>query len=709
MKNSRLGFAGAATLSLAGMLFLHGAVPFLAMPTLGQAVWSTGFAQSFANESVLTIHAANFGVPRPAAIAFGLAGAWPAGLFIAAGLHPADAYSAMAALWLSLAFFCAYALARLVGVGATLSLGGAALWLSAPIIWAHAGYSMLGLGIALLPYYFLCALLLLLREPRPVYAALHILACVVAAFMDGYTFVMFVAGAALIGAWLHAHSPPRRRTLLRWALPVHLAGVLIAYVLYVSYVGTFHYERVPLEAFRAWGLDLAFFALPTEGVHWLPDALGWSSARSEERFFGDASVWRTTFALPLVLAALWAWWRTRRNSALATGLLLALVAGFYLALGPSLKVHAVRAAGGATGKAMAAHEATVPTGSAWVSAHVPGMRDMRAPYRWLALAVFSAWLLVMSWLACGGRAPLIVAAAIGVLNLPHIPQKWNEDAHYRTMFLQIDAELLQDLRRFLARGERVAFLPYGNDMLAGYLAARLHLSAYNIGGDKNLAEARRQWPETLRQMSMGTIEAGFAAQALLLLARGEADGVVLPYVDLLWAAHRWPTSAEYRESLGPVIRAMRESNLAEVVEREHFALVRLNASARAAGAAAAEAAVLRALCAVPICLRHGPFASPSAPSPVAAGRFRVRLHGAGVAHGFGHMELVSGQGRIRHASIRLLAVPADAQNGLLAEMNMTLHSRVEDLQIRIVQGEGDMLRLDGYEVLPRPGTAAKVP
>lgn len=708
MRNSAVALAAAVLLAL--LLAMHGAVPFLALPTLGQAVWTTGFAQSFANDSLLAIHAANFGAPQPAPIAFGLAGAWPAALLIAAGLHPADAYAAMAALWLGLAFFGAYRLARLVGVAPGLALGGAGLWLGMPVIWAHADYSMLSLGIALLPLYFLCALLLMLREPRWRYAGLHVLACVLAVFMDGYTFVMFAAGAGLLGAGLFAHSPARRRPLARWALPVHLAGAGIAYLLYVSYVGTSSYEPAPLEAFRAWGVDLAFVAIPSAGVHWIPDVLGLSSLRSEERYFGDPSVWRTTFAAPILLAALWAWWKARRASALAGGLLLVLLAGFYMALGPSLKVQATRPAGEETGKAMAAHHAAAPTGSAWLSQRVPGLRDMRSAYRWLALAVFSAWLLLVLRLAATERSELLLAAAlaggVALVNLPHLPQKWRGDAHNRDMFLRVDAEFVGDLRRFLQPGERVAFLPYGNDVLANYAAARLALVAYNVGGDKNLVQARRYWPETLRQIRTGSVEAGFPAQALLLLARGEADTVVLPYLDLLWAAHRWPGPAAFREELRPAIAAMQKSGLAGIAEREHYALVKLTANS---SPGVLEAAVLGELCAPPVCLRQDGAAPASSPVPLAAGQFRFRVYGAGPSTGQGRVEVLSKQASFRHASIALAARPAGAAGGILAEGYLILHSRVEDLQLRVFAGEGDMLRLERYEVLPRPRPAAKVP
>src|SRR3546814_3171966 len=81
-----------ALIALACALLLYGAVPFLMLPTLGQAVWTMGFAESFANGHLLDFYAHDFGIPKPAAMAFGLAGAWPASLLVRIGWHAADAY-----------------------------------------------------------------------------------------------------------------------------------------------------------------------------------------------------------------------------------------------------------------------------------------------------------------------------------------------------------------------------------------------------------------------------------------------------------------------------------------------------------------------------------------------------------------------------------------------------------------------------------------
>ena len=705
---TRLLRAAATGAVLLLVLALHGAVPFLAVPAFGQALWTSGFAQSFVNATA--IYATNFGAPSPAPIAFGLAGAVPSAAFIALGLHPVDAYAAMTALWLGVAFFGARALARTLGLRAPLDLAAAMLWLMLPIVWAHGEYSMLSLGFALLPLYYWRALAVLQPGAGAGEAALYVLACVVAVFMDGYTFVMFVAAASLLGACQFAASAQQRRALLGFALPVHVLGVGAAYGLYTAYVGGAGYQPAGLDVFRAWGADVAFLVRPTEGVHWLPDLLGASVPRSEEEFFGDWSVWCTTFALPLLATAAVAWWRSRRF-ALATSGALILLLGLYLALGPSLKIQATKPAGEALGRAMPARFASVPTGSAWLSSSVPGLRDMRAAYRWLGLASLGAWLLLLLWLADArgkeAAAAAALAGAVLVLNMPHAVQKWRGDAAKREMFLRIDAELLRDLAQTLKPRERVAFLPYRNDLLANYLAARLELVAYNIGGDKNLEAARRHWPETLRQLRRGVLEEGFAEQVLLLLARREADAVVLPYLDLEIAGqHRWPRPLELRDSLRPVLAELRDSGFAAGVERDQYAVVRLNDAAMRTGAAILEERVLQKLCSPPVCIRETGLARTASsagetlyagrPAAMAAGHFRLEVLGTVDAGARAWVEVVSAAGAVRHARRPLAAAPG----GRLAEVFLVLGARAEDLQVRVTV-EAGRVRLDGYALLPR--------
>lgn len=566
---------------LALVLFLQGAVPFLATPTVGQAIWTTGFSQSFLNDSIFSVYARNFGFPEPAAIAFGLAGAWPTTLFMKLGLHPADAYSAMAALWLSIAFFAAYRIGRFFEVPPLLSILGAVLWLSMPVIWRHAGYSMVSIGMGLLSFYFLSALNLFLNKvdsysEKIIIVSLYIFSCVVSIFMDGYSFMMFAVGSSLLMLYIFIRFKESRRYLLQFALPVHILAFGLAYALYAFYIGRFQYDPASLDFFRGWGLDLTFLVLPTQGIHWLWDTVGWSIPRSNQKFFGDSSVWVTTFSFPIIVAGVVAWWVTRKQAKLASGFFLIALFGFYMAMGPSLKVNSIKPK--LMSPLMPAELAIAPTGNAWLSENVPGFKNMRAAYRWSALGIFGSWALFIMLLArAERRGKILCAVALGVMivsNFPHPLAKWIHYKNNRNMFFNIDSDLVSVMAGDLQKNELVAFLPYGNDFLVNYLASRLDIRTYNIGGDKNLIEARKHWPPIMQSLQMNQIDTGFIKRVLHLLASHKADAVVLPYIDMLWAAHQWPAPLVNKEKLAPAIASLKASGSVSINERKYYTVVR---------------------------------------------------------------------------------------------------------------------------------------
>jgi hypothetical protein len=588
--------------AVAFMLLLHGAVPFFMTPTVGQAVWSMGFAQSFANGPLHTIRAHDFGIPKPAANSFGLAGAWPASLLIRLGFHPADAYSAMVALWLIVAFAAAFRIARMFGADRSASLLAAVAWISMPIVWAHAAYSALSVGIALLPFYFLAALRLFLAAPGAHAVAVstiafYFLAAFIAVFMDGYTFMMFATGASILLIHSALSRPALRATLLRVSLPVHMTSFMLAYGLYGAYIGRPNFDAHSIDFFRGWGLDLAFTAIPSRGSHWLPDLLGLSVRRSAAHYFGDESVWATTFSLPVILAGLAAWRPARKHAAIATGALLVAIFGFYMALGPSLKINSTKPAS-VHGSSMPAELAVMPTGNAWISEKLPGFNVMRASYRWTALAVFALWLLAVLRLAHARRLSLAILLGVVLLNLPSMPKKWQNGRDGRAMFQQIERDLVSPIRQRIAPGETVAFLPWGNDFMANYLASRARFRTFNIGGDKNLLAAQAQWPAGMIAAG-GELDAAKASAAVKLLTDGTADVLVVPYFDMLWAPVLWPcpdqTSAtltfdeaetfravprfvcpsKRKAQLVPFVSAVRAMRVVDIVDTDLFAVIRL--------------------------------------------------------------------------------------------------------------------------------------
>ncbi len=546
------------------VLFLFGAVPFVAVPTLGQAIWTTGFSQSFANQSLLAIHAIHSGAPEPAAIAFGLSGAYPASLFIRWGLRPADAYALMFAGWLAVAYLGAWRLARRWQASTSVASLCAILWLGSPMIIGHADYSMLALGLALMPLYVGASLGVLeaAGERRKVGAvALFWACCVIAVFMDGYSFVMFAVGTAILWAWQTATLPDTRKALLRFAMPAYALGFGMAYLLYTRYVGRVEGVHSGVEFFRAWGVDLEFLVTAPWGIIWLFDLLGWSVKRTVADEFGDASVWITTFCLPLLTLSLYAFAKSAPRRRLATGFLLVAVVGFYFSLGPSLKIGTSRPPGMADYEGMPQAYASFPTGSAWISEHVPGFSSMRASYRWSALGMLGLWAICVLWASQPStRKARAIAALLAVcaLSAPNWGMNWVSQVGMRSMFLEIDDRLLADLRTQLVQGERVAFLPYSNDFLASYLAAATQVHAYNIGGDKNLVWAKKAWPQRLRELPPLAITPNLHFVIAKLLFDGEADAVVIPFFDSLWAAHYFPCVRDAHATMSERARAAAE-------------------------------------------------------------------------------------------------------------------------------------------------------
>ena len=561
----------------------------------------------------------------------------------------------------------------------------------------------------------------------------HVAVAVIAVFMDGYSFMMFAAGGGILGVWLAVAEPRRRRWLVTVGLPGHALALGIAYGLYGLYLGKPQFEPAHLDFFRGWGVDLVFLVVPSQGVLWLPDLLGWSVRRTAAEYFGDSSVWRTTFSLPLIAAAVWAAFRVSGSRHVVTGLVLVGAFGFYMALGPSLKINSTKPEGQPLGPTMEAQYAVAPTGSGLLSAHLPGFNNMRASYRWQALGAFAAWALLL--LAMSRREARLRSTAaamfcvVVVFNLPDLPQKLRADSHARNTFIRIDTELAQNLGEVVRPRERVAFLPWQNDFLATYLAASLDAVAFNIGGDKNLAEARKHWPPTMHGFPRAYVDESFSNRVLLLLARAEADVVILSYLDMGRSAFEWPPRLVFQDALQPAIDELQSSGYVDVEGRELYAVVRLQPEfARQAGHDALTTRMAIELCLPPKCLQRqrlgasdhslvghlqdgvlhstgaGGFVHYGPYVPMDAGDYVLTIHGAAQRADSSWVDLVSGTGAVRHSHHELVAAAGD---DVLLQARVRLDSPVHDLEVRLYVGADDQIAMSGYTLAPAGATNAQ--
>jgi len=609
-KKPRLVVFVVGSIAFVWALLVNGAIPFLMLPALGQPAVMLGYAQDFAGQPWYAVYAHSFGYPAPTGMVMGLPLAYVASLLLRMGMSHTAVYSGAMVLWLGLAYWGAWRLADLLGARGVLPALAAATWLSLPMVWVHAAYSSLGVGMALLPTYFYRALTMLEaasadgHSPASIAACLRfVVLCIVALFMDGYTFVMFAVLAALASG-VHLIQEKSAREWFRVALML-AGGFGGAFFLYRWYMGVGGYDPAPMDFYRGWGLDLSFLLWPTSGWNWVVDAVGLGASRSEVNTWGDISVWTTTFGLPLVVAgigcAVCLWRRDRRARLLV---IIALI-GLYFSLGPTLKFNTHKPPGMVAQAMMAAQYGWFSTKNAWFYAHLPGFRNMRASYRWEAMFLLGLWALLA--LACGHAEQRLRKVLVGgylLLIALFIPAPGHLFADYRLHFLglrEIDRSLVAPLSSSLRKGERVLFLPIGNDAIVDYLSPQLHIRSFNVGGDKQLAMTSAQWPQQVQRFSNGGLSIQDVPALRLMLFDGQVDAVVIPYFDMLRSVHMWPCAgnrrdfsarelgwlswpryvcpAQYKTTYQTMLESLKSDSQLSVQDNKFYAVIRLKPGA----------------------------------------------------------------------------------------------------------------------------------
>lgn len=563
-------------------IVIYNAVPGWTVPTLGQPLWVSTFAQSIANQHLLAFTSDNSGAPLPSPMAFGLPGAYVMAVLLCLGMPTSTAYAFMCSVWLAVAYIGAIRLAKRLGVTHTRGALLSTVWLCLPMVWANASYSMLSIGFALLPAYLVPIFDVLQADfaRRSSWLASGVrltVVAVVAAFMDGYSFVLYIFASF---AWLAANllfTWPEQRKRALCAFALQGCALLVAALLYRHYMGTSSYWAPPLSAFRGWGADVSFLLRPTEGMSLLGDLLHVGEYRDESLWFGDQSVWQSAFILPLLIAGAVAWRATRSHPGLRWAALVMLVIGIYMGLGPSLKAWSLRTDAAAIVDGdphfMPESAARMPTGSAWISSHVPVLNNMRASYRWLALAMLGLWILLVMAQRHGraSRAAFAATWAVLLISLPPPLARITEGRLYHSMWHRVEHDVLKPFRENVAPGSLVAGIPHNNDFLLGYLAAKTKARTYNTGGDKNIALAIPNWPQAMRDVPIGELPVDMVVTAERLFMSGDATVLMIPLYQEPAASHAWPcvplTITEMSdEDAAPSLRC-RSTNSADIAAR----------------------------------------------------------------------------------------------------------------------------------------------
>lgn len=595
-----------AVFGLCFFLVLYGALPSIGMPTLGQALWSSSFAQSFANHGLFDFYADNIGAPGSAAMAFGLAGAWVQSLLIRIGLFPADAYSLMYALWITVAYAAAYNLALRFCANRKLSLIAAIAWIGMPVCWGHTAFSMLALGVLLLPLYFLSVVRLCdsaneaLREYISK-ATFHCLCCILAVFMDGYTFMMFAVGSLSLTGLRFILDKDARLVLLKKCMPVHLCSFAFAYIFYTYYVGASYADGNYNGYFSFTGLNLFSLLVPQQGASWIFDILNLGVPST-----GDIRI--TAFSAPILFLAVYMALKLKGGVAkLSVSVVCVSIIALFLSFGPHLqfpRLSQVDFSNISTSLTVFSLEKfyLIPTGSELLYKYLPGFNSMRVTSRWVALAIFMLWFFVVinlrSIVSVDKKFALFLLLSIAMCT-PNLASWMDYSVRQRALFLEVESKFVSPLGDLIEKDEVVAFVPWTNDMVVPYAASRGGYVALNVAGDKNILSAKSNWPmnfASLGHMLLKSITVADTPKVVSILMSGEADVVVIPKVKNLLSLEDLPCLAISKKDEGlskvkprgegficpgqmmaydpAVVGVLRSDSRISVLESEYFTLVR---------------------------------------------------------------------------------------------------------------------------------------
>lgn len=588
---------GLVTLAaIATLGILYGIFPGL-RPSAGMQQFFLGLAACYAEHLPAGIRCDAVAQPEGYTTMFGLPVVLMTSVLYKLGLELDLAGLAVEATVLVLAAWGAHRLFMALGMRAWLSAVMVFVFLCSPIVFAQDGYGPLRLGFALVPlygwldYYFARKIRQNVDQTgmlRLAVAGILVLSIsrIFALYTDGYSFVMgLMLSVTLVGSqWLPAAC--RRRWAPAMLLPVLFAlPTLLAYAAYRVYVGgTVESAIMPIDYFRGQGVDLFALAVPS-AAHWLAYALGWSHQLTGWMTYSDGpNVSLVYLGWSLVIpASIFAIMVVRGRDrdcdsdsdcyydcgsgkvrVEAMLLILMTIAALVLSLGPSLKIADFREQPPPERSIvfddylMPESAATLSLGTAWVYQNVPGVRNMRAVYRWMLLVKLGLIVLagfLLESLLKRNRHRLLVYVVIALLLVELMPRIGLRLAHGERNYRQyhtVANEALASLNAMGLAGSRVAFVNAEpdtdqNHYLANFLCPLADLECFNLGGDKSLQLARLSWPIALRDLARGRHVVG---NLRALFVDESVDKVIMPLFSLRQAAYWWPPQeVEVRQRL----------------------------------------------------------------------------------------------------------------------------------------------------------------
>gem|GEM_PF-2161108 len=473
-------------------------------------------------------------------------------------------------LFLSAGYFLTIIFLNKLGIDKVTSIFISTLWLINPIIWGHSGIPYLLESAALLPAHIFIDYLFFTKIESSTakntgtrYYIYIALSKIISIFMFGYIFIIYnLAGGLLLIAFI-LKTRKNKRTIIKGLLSF-LTANLIAYLLYKSYIGySSIFTSNPLEIFRAMGTDFITLFLPAN-TFWLTDTLNTGINYSELKLFGDGTNTNFNYLGYSILILFVLSLKIIKQKGLYVKTIIASgIIALILSFGPALKFNEQFDKGAGDSEMQSKINYSMTTLKSSINLHtdflykyIPGIKDMRATYRWIILF----------------KLILLIGAAISLTSLKEKKKK----ILYYACILLITAELFPNieklngirilnlksyklfqeqitapLKNLLSPKEKIIFLPRANDYLANFIATETNTQTYNCGGDKNIEISYTTMPSTIKYLNWDkNTETNYLIY--LTLKNRLANSIIIPKFDLRWDSYRWPpkdkqTTSEYYE------------------------------------------------------------------------------------------------------------------------------------------------------------------
>lgn len=585
----RLGLAAIAFASFALILRLHGLWPRTSQPTV-QAHLATGAIECLRNQGIssLTSWCPDIGAPAGQPLLSGLPQTY-LGWMISylPGVGSWRAHVLVDVLCDAGGFAGCYLLVRKLGGHRLIAIGAAFSYLASLQIIFINGFAATWNGFVLMPLHAFVAWTALewfaSGRRRIVWGAAMVGNALVLVFTDGYGFMesMVLIGIVGIGWYFVDPSPRSQRVAAAGVLGL---STIVALGLYLVYVPSGAYDTTAsISYFRAMGADLATLVAPQSTLWWARLTgvhanfrMGW----------GDFSASRSNYLGVVALVLSFLAVIVRRRDRLVQAFAAAGFIGGLLSLGPSLKVHDLYERDLSVEPVafeMPASQAFAGLPTRYLFDHLPGFNVMRATYRWNVLAflcvvILAAW--GVSWLwdrrVVAARLGAVALGVLAVVDLT--PDVRLFTASSRGQYSQLDQFRSGPLPEFVSlmnAGDRVLFLPVGNDFLANELGPVADVTTYNIGIDKNYFFSRSNWPPEVlaAHNGLGTPSAGDTAVAAL---QADVDAIVVPHFNLQLNALSWPPEQEVIDSRQAAAAVYSTDPRLVVTAGEWYTVVRLS-------------------------------------------------------------------------------------------------------------------------------------